>query len=543
MDSNRTSNAFESTLTVSGKDYTYYPVTAVPGAEKLPYSLTVLLENVLRNASTDEEAKLLASRIVEAGCAGKAGEEVEFSPARVLFQDFTGVPVFVDFAVMREACAQLGGDPAKINPQVPCDLVVDHSVIADEAGCADALEKNMKLEFQRNAERYEFLRWAQDSFENVRIVPPGSGICHQLNIEKFSSVVFTDDKEAAKPIAYFDTLVGTDSHTPTANGIGVLGWGVGGIEAEAAALGQPITTLVPKVIGIRLTGHLRSAAITAMDVALAFAEMLRKRGVVGCFVECFGPGASELSATMRACISNMTPEYGCTCTLFPVDEKTIDYLRLTGRSSEQLELIEAYAKAQGVWGAQFGADRTYAEVIDFDLSMVVPALAGPSRPHDRIPLVRARSRFQTICASRSLNLQAAETIELPEGSFEVTHGAIAIAAVTSCTTATDPTMMVMAGLVARKAAQLGLRPKPWVKCIFAPGSKATELLLERAGLLEGLQALGFNTCGFGCMSCIGNSAPFCRRSTILPTSSNSPACFRGTAISKDASLRTFRRTT
>lgn len=507
MDSNRTSNAFESTLTVSGKDYTYYPVTAVPGAEKLPYSLTVLLENVLRNASTDEEAKLLASRIVEAGCAGEAGEEVEFSPARVLFQDFTGVPVFVDFAVMREACAQLGGDPAKINPQVPCDLVVDHSVIADEAGCADALQKNMKLEFQRNAERYEFLRWAQDSFENVRIVPPGSGICHQLNIEKFSSVVFTDDKEASKPIAYFDTLVGTDSHTPTANGIGVLGWGVGGIEAEAAALGQPITTLVPKVVGIRLTGHLRSAAITAMDVALAFAEMLRKRGVVGCFVECFGPGVSELSATMRACISNMTPEYGCTCTLFPVDEKTIDYLRLTGRSSEQLELIEAYAKAQGVWGSQFGADRTYAEVIDFDLSMVVPALAGPSRPHDRIPLIRARSRFQTICASRSLNLQAAETIELPEGSFEVTHGTIAIAAVTSCTTATDPTMMVMAGLVARKAAQLGLRPKPWVKCIFAPGSKATELLLERAGLLEGLQALGFNTCGFGCMSCIGNSGP------------------------------------
>lgn len=504
MGSNRTKSSFAATLAVDGTNYTYYPVTAVSGAEKLPYSLTVLLENVLRNASSDEEARLLASRIVEAGCSGEAGEEVEFSPARVLFQDFTGVPVFVDFAVMREACAQLGGDPTKINPQVPCDLVIDHSVIADEAGCAAALEKNMELEFKRNRERYEFLRWAQDSFENVRIVPPGAGICHQLNIEKFSSVVFADEKEET---AYFDTLVGTDSHTPTANGIGVLGWGVGGIEAEAAALGQPITTLVPKVVGIRMKGSLRSAAITAMDVALAFAEMLRKKGVVGCFVECFGPGVSELSATMRSCISNMTPEYGCTCTLFPVDEQTIDYLRLTGRSEHQLALVEAYAKAQGVWGGQLGDDRVYSEIIDFDLSAVVPAIAGPSRPHDRIPLVRARSKFQTICGQRALNMAATATIELPEGTFEVTHGAIAIAAVTSCTTATDPTMMVMAGLVARKAAQLGLKPKPWVKCILAPGSKATELLLDRAGLLEGLRDLGFATCGFGCMSCIGNSGP------------------------------------
>lgn len=506
----RRQGRFADTLEAGGKRYTYFPVSRIPGASKLPYSLTVLLENVLRNASSDDEAERLAKRIVEAGCAGEVGSEVEFSPARVLFQDFTGVPVFVDFAVMREACAQLGGDPKKINPQVPCDLVIDHSVIADEAGCAGALEKNMELEFQRNAERYEFLRWAQGSFENVRIVPPGSGICHQLNIEKFAHVVMTSDDAAGErdgqPVAYFDTLVGTDSHTPTANGIGVLGWGVGGIEAEAAALGQPITTLVPRVVGVRLTGE-RPAGVTAMDVALSFAQMLRAKGVVGCFVECFGPGVASLSATMRACISNMTPEYGCTCTLFPVDERTVEYLGLTGRSADRRALVETYAKAQGLWYDSEAEPRTYAEVLEFDLSAVEPSIAGPSRPHDRIPLSQAQERFRAVCQERGLDMGARETVDLPQGSFEVGHGSLAIAAVTSCTTATDPMMMLMAGVVSRNAAKAGLRPKPWVKCVLAPGSKATELLLERAGLTDSLRELGFYTCGFGCMSCIGNSGP------------------------------------
>lgn len=501
--------SFEASLKVGDGAYTYYPVSEIEGAAQLPYSLTVLLENALRCGRTPEEAQAMAERIVTAGLAGQTGEEVEFSPARVLFQDFTGVPVFVDFAVMREACADLGGDPKKINPQVPCDLVIDHSVIADVAGCDGCMDENMKLEFKRNGERYDFLKWAQESFENVRIVPPGQGICHQLNIEKFASVVMESPAGLAgadgTPVVYFDTLVGTDSHTPTANGIGVLGWGVGGIEAEAAALGQPITTLVPRVIGVKLTGDL-SEGVSAMDVSLTFAQMLRERGVVGCFVECFGPGVAALSATQRACISNMTPEYGCTCTLFPVDDRTLDYLRLTGRSAEQVALVEAYAKAQGYWNDPEAAPRTYAEVIELDLSTVQPSLAGPSRPHDRIPLAKAGEHFRAICAERGLD-DATVHVEVDGEDYELTHGAIAIAAVTSCTTATDQAMMLATGLMARNAAERGLTPAPWVKTILAPGSRATELLLERAGLTEPLRQLGFYTCGFGCMSCIGNSGP------------------------------------
>ncbi|WP_428420919.1 aconitate hydratase AcnA [Paraeggerthella hominis] len=503
---------FAATLEVNGAAYTYYPVAGVPGSERLPYALTVLLENVLRNAEDSEAAEKLAGRIVAAGNAGEVGSEVEFCPARVLFQDFTGVPVFVDFAVMREACAQLGGDPAKINPQIPCDLVIDHSVIADEAGCAGALERNMELEFERNRERYDFLKWAQESFDNVRIVPPGAGICHQLNIEQFARVVMTSYAagvavaEGEAPVAYFDTLVGTDSHTPTANGIGVLGWGVGGIEAEAAALGQPITTLVPRVVGVKLTGRL-SEGVAAMDVALTFAQMLRAKGVVGCFVECFGPGLDSLNATQRTCISNMTPEYGSTCTLFPVDEQTLAYLRLTGRSDEQVALVEAYAKAQGFWNDPAAQERAYAEVIELDLSEVERSLAGPSRPHDRISLSGVQERFRAVCADRGLDLRQTVQVDVRGQAFDITHGALAIAAVTSCTTATDPRMMLAAGLLAAKAAEAGLSPKPWVKCILAPGSKATELLLERAELLDGLRSLGFYTCGFGCMSCIGNSGP------------------------------------
>lgn len=492
-------------LNVGDKAYTYYPVSGIQGHEKLPFSLTVLLENILRLAPSDERAKELSERLMEAGLAGEVGNEIEFSPARVLFQDFTGVPVFVDFAVMREACMELGGDPKNINPQVPCDLVIDHSVIADVAGCAGALEQNMALEFDRNKERYEFLKWAQESFENVRIVPPGAGICHQLNIERFASVVMTREDEEGT-VAYFDTLVGTDSHTPTANGIGVLGWGVGGIEAEAAALGQPITTLVPRVIGVKLTGKL-SPEVSAMDVSLTFAQMLRAEGVVGCFVECFGEGLDSLSATQRSCISNMTPEYGSTCTLFPVDNKTLEYLELTGRTPEQVALVEAYAKAQGFWNDPSAPTRVYSKVLELDLSSVTRSVAGPSRPHDRIDVAKAKQSFEAICAQRNLDTQKTVEVELLGEKYALTHGALAIAAVTSCTTATDASMMLAAGVLARNAAAAGLQPKPWVKTILAPGSRATEDILDAAGLMPALRDLGFYTCGFGCMSCIGNSGP------------------------------------
>ena len=399
----------------------------------------------------------------------------------------------------------LGGDPKTINPQVQCDLVIDHSVIADEAGCAGALQKNMEPEFDRNKERYEFLKWAQESFENVRIVPPGAGICHQLNIERFASVTMTKDGGEG-PLAYFDTLVGTDSHTPTANGIGVLGWGVGGIEAEAAALGQPITTLVPRVIGIKLSGSLQPG-VSAMDVSLTFAQMLRAEGVVGCFVECFGEGLESLSATQRACISNMTPEYGATCTLFPVDQKTLDYLELTGRNAEQIALVESYAKAQGFWNDPQSEPRIYSKVLELDLSKVQRSVAGPSRPHDRIDLADVKNRFSQLCNDRSLDCSKKVSVDVLGHNYEVTHGALAIAAVTSCTTATDASMMISAGVLARNASKAGLHPKPWVKTILAPGSRATEGILDAAGLMPALRDLGFYTCGFGCMSCIGNSGP------------------------------------
>lgn len=505
-------------LACGGVSYCYYPISQVEGSEKLPRSLQILLENILRSVEDPQEAAELAGRLVEAGLSGKPGDEVSFSPARVLFQDFTGVPVFVDFAVMREACQFLGGQASQINPQVPCDLVIDHSVIADEYGCPGALEANMKLEFERNRERYDFLKWAQESFENVRIVPPGQGICHQLNMEVFGSVVLTsngtassgepaDDNAVADgaPVAYFDTVVGTDSHTTTIGGLGVLGYGVGGIEAEAASLGQPITTLVPEAVGVRLTGSL-SEGVTAMDAALTFAEMLRAEGVVGSYVECFGPGVASLTATQRACISNMTPEYGCTCTLFPVDEATLDYLTVTGRSPEHVALVEAYAKAQGLWAQPDEEQRTYARVFELDLSQVKRSLAGPSRPHERFNFEGARRSFIDIRNSRNKGKREIG-VAIDGNNYRLTHGAIAIAAVTSCTTATDPAMMVQCGLLAKKAVEAGCASKPWVKTVMAPGSRATQLLLERAGLADSLANLGFATCGFGCMSCIGNSGP------------------------------------
>lgn len=491
------------TLHVGDNDFEVCDTSHVEGAEALPHSLRILLENVLRNVDDADARELYAKRIVDAGTQGVQGGEIEYMPARVLLQDFTGVPVFVDLAVMREAARDLGADPARINPQIPLDLVIDHSVIADAACCVDALEKNMDMEFKRNGERYRFLKWAQSSFQNVRIVPPGSGICHQINVERFARGVMTKATDAGE-LAYFDTVVGTDSHTTTANGIGVLSWGVGGIEAEAAALGQPITTLVPQVVGVHLTGELRDG-VSAMDAALTFAQMLRAKGVVGKFVECFGDGVATLSATQRACIANMTPEYGCTCTLFPVDDRTLEYLLLTGRDKEQVALVEAYAKAQGMWND--GASRVYSEVLELNLSEVECSLAGPSRPHDRFARNDARSRFNAICADRKLDMDKRVAVNFMGTEYELTHGAIAIAAVTSCTTATDPAMMLACGLVAKHARERGLLAKPWVKRVMAPGSHATQLMLERAGLAQPLAELGFATCGFGCMSCIGNSGP------------------------------------
>lgn len=491
-------------LSAGEQSYRIFPVTDVEGGDRLPYSLRILLENVLRTVSDANAREAYVGRLLEAGLSGQQGGEIEYMPARVLLQDFTGVPVFVDLAAMREAASELGADPMRINPQIPLDLVIDHSVIADVAGCPDALERNMEMEFARNAERYRFLKWAQGSFENVRIVPPGAGICHQINVERFATCVMTKDDPDGDPLAYFDTVVGTDSHTTTANGIGVLSWGVGGIEAEAACLGQPITTLVPRVIGVHLTGALRDG-VSAMDVALKFAKVLRAKGVVGAFVECYGEGVRSLSATQRACIANMTPEYGCTCTLFPLDERTIDYLRLTGRSDQQIALVEAYARAQGLWLDD--EERVYADVIELDLSSVGRTLAGPSRPHDGFDASGAKRRLRDVCAERGVDAQARVSVEFDGAVYELTHGAVAIAAVTSCTTATDPSMMLACGLLAKHACERGLEAKPWVKRVMAPGSHATQLMLERAGLADSLASLGFSTCGFGCMSCIGNSGP------------------------------------
>ena len=508
--------SFEASLKVGDGAYTYYPVSEIEGAAQLPYSLTVLLENALRCGRTPEEAQAMAERIVTAGLAGQTGEEVEFSPARVLFQDFTGVPVFVDFAVMREACADLGGDPKKINPQVPCDLVIDHSVIADVAGCDGCMDENMKLEFKRNGERYDFLKWAQESFENVRIVPPGQGICHQLNIEKFASVVMESPAGLTgadgTPVVYFDTLVGTDSHTPTANGIGVLGWGVGGIEAEAAMLGQPISMLVPRVVGFKLTGSIPEG-VTATDVVLTITDMLRKHGVVGKFVEFYGEGIASVPLANRATIGNMGPEFGSTCGIFPIDNVTLDYLRLTGRSEEQVALVEAYAKANKLWGDASDPDYVepqYSEYEELDLGTVVPSIAGPKRPQDRILLSEAKSMFEKTAPAYETEKTVKDPVAVStdfRGDFDIENGDVAIASITSCTNTSNPSVMIAAGLIARNAHARGLKPKPWVKTSLAPGSQVVADYLKAAGLQDDLDALGYQLVGFGCATCIGNSGP------------------------------------
>lgn len=513
-------------ISAKGEERLMIDVARIPGALRLPRSLVRLLENVVRRAPSDEAAVEAARRVVDAGLEGRAGREVEFSPARVLFQDFTGVPIFVDFAAMRDAMVERGGDPRAVNPRIPCVLVVDHSVQADVAGCAGAAERNLQIEAERNAERFSFLKWASESFSNVAIVPPGQGICHQLNVERFASVVATDalwiGEAGEPPMACFDTVVGSDSHTTTVNGLGVLGWGLGGIECEAAALGLSLPMNVPEVVALELTGSLGDG-VQAMDLALTVCELLREENVVGKIVEITGDGVASLSVTQRACVANMTPEYGATATVFPIDDELLAYLELTGRPEAEVALVGEYARAQGVFGVEARhIHRTYAKTLSLDLSSVVPSLAGPSRPHDRVTPAGLRERFREAAEAHGHgDFDARFSVETDEGAFEVGHGALGIAAITSCTTATDAAMVIAAGLVAKRARELGLTAAPWVKRILAPGSRATTELLDRAGLSEPLAELGFATCGWGCLSCIGNSGP------ILPSMS---------AIAKDLEI-------
>ncbi|GAA4667423.1 aconitate hydratase AcnA [Frondihabitans cladoniiphilus] len=538
----------KSTLEVGDKTYEVYRIDSVPGYEKLPFSLKVLLENLLR---TEDGANVTKSQIEALGSWVPESEpdtEIQFTPARVVMQDFTGVPCIVDLATMREAMADLGGDPTKINPLSPAELVIDHSVIADLFGSENALERNVELEYERNGERYQFLRWGQTAFEDFKVVPPGTGIVHQVNIEYLAQVTYTRTVKGALR-AYPDTLVGTDSHTTMVNGLGVLGWGVGGIEAEAAMLGQPVSMLIPKVVGFKLAGSIPTG-VTATDVVLTITQMLRKHGVVGKFVEFYGEGVAEVPLANRATIGNMSPEFGSTAAIFPIDDVTLDYLRLTGRSEEQVALVEAYSKAQTLWHDP-AVEPVFSEYLELDLATVVPSIAGPKRPQDRIELSGAKSQFeidlgnytsvdhsgvdeaveQTFPASDPVGFTAQDEdtahnaspvfasaapshaskptdVTLSDGSeFTLDHGAVAIAAITSCTNTSNPSVMLAAGLLARNASQKGLKAKPWVKTTLAPGSKVVTDYYEKAGLTSYLEDLGFYTVGYGCTTCIGNSGP------------------------------------
>jgi aconitate hydratase len=470
----------------------------------LPYALRVLLENLVRN----EDGRSVSAADVESVArwdpAAPPEREIAFLPARVVLQDFTGVPCVVDLAAMRDAMAALGGSPARINPLVPVELVIDHSVQVDVFGTRDAFARNVELEFERNRERYAFLRWGQSAFQNLKVVPPGTGIVHQVNLEYLSRVVFTD----AAGRAYPDTLVGTDSHTTMVNGLGVVGWGVGGIEAEAAMLGQPISMLVPRVVGVRLTGALRPGA-TATDLVLVVTQMLRKHGVVGRFVEFFGPGLAELPLADRATISNMCPEYGATCAMFPVDAETIRYLRLTGRSEEQVQLVEAYLRAQGLFHVPGAPEARYSETLALDLGSVEPSLAGPRRPQDRVPLSQAADSFRRALPDLGRGVAADASVEIEIGGERAAlrHGSVVIAAITSCTNTSNPSVMMAAGLLAKKAALRGLETRPWVKTSLAPGSQVVTGYLKAAGLLPYLEQLRFSLVGYGCTTCIGNSGP------------------------------------
>lgn len=499
-------NSFQSidTLSVAGTDYQVFRVDRVPGYETLPFSLKVLLENLLR---TEDGANVTEAQIRALGSWDPSAEpdtEIQFTPARVVMQDFTGVPCIVDLATMREAVAELGGDPNKVNPLAPAELVIDHSVIADLFGTADALERNVEIEYERNGERYQFLRWGQTAFDDFKVVPPGTGIVHQVNIEHLAKVTYTREVGGVLR-AYPDTCVGTDSHTTMVNGLGVLGWGVGGIEAEAAMLGQPVSMLIPKVVGFKLTGAIPTG-VTATDVVLTITDMLRKHGVVGKFVEFYGAGVSAVPLANRATIGNMSPEFGSTAAMFPIDDVTLDYLRLTGRSEEQVALVEAYSKLQSLWHDP-SVEPRFSEYLELDLSTVVPSIAGPKRPQDRIELSAAKKAFEEVLPSYAPEASTPIDVTVGGESFTLDNGHVTIAAITSCTNTSNPSVMLAAGLLARNAAQKGLKAKPWVKTTLAPGSKVVTDYYEKAGLTDDLEALGFYTVGYGCTTCIGNSGP------------------------------------
>ena len=493
------------TLDVDGQSYEIYDIDAVPSSSDLPYSLKVLLENLLR---TEDGANITADQITALGqwdATAQPSHEIQFTPARVIMQDFTGVPCIVDLATMREAIADLGGDPNKVNPLSPAEMVIDHSVIVEKFGVPDALQVNMGIEYDRNRERYQFLRWGQTAFENFRVVPPGTGIVHQVNLEHLARVTFVREEDGTR-IAYPDTCVGTDSHTTMVNGLGVVGWGVGGIEAEAAMLGQPVSMLVPRVVGFKLSGELREG-VTATDLVLRITQMLREHRVVGKFVEFYGSGVSAVPLANRATLGNMSPEYGSTVAIFPVDDVTLDYLRLTGRDEHQIKLIEAYTKAQGMWHDPSHEAR-YSEYLELDLSTVTPAIAGPKRPQDRIELTEAKESFEGLVPSYTSNPGVKVPVTLSDGrSFELANGAVTVAAITSCTNTSNPSVMIAAGLVAKKAHELGLKPKPWVKTSLAPGSQVVTDYFNRAGLAQHLSAVGFDLVGYGCTTCIGNTGP------------------------------------
>lgn len=503
-----------STLNVAGKQFDYYRIADLDGIDHLPYSLKVLVENLVRNIDganiTDDHVKALLDWNPDA----EPSHEIQFTPSRVVMQDFTGVPCVVDLATMRDAVKQLGGDPQVINPQVQSDMVIDHSVQIDRYGVADAIERNMDIEYERNRERYQFLRWGQQAFENFRVVPPGTGIIHQVNIEYLAQVVMRKESglNDGRELAYLDSCVGTDSHTTTVNGLGVLGWGVGGIEAEAAMLGQPISMLVPRVVGFKLTGSIPEG-VTATDVVLTITDMLRKHGVVGKFVEFYGEGIASVPLANRATIGNMGPEFGSTCGIFPIDDVTLDYLRLTGRSEEQVALVEAYAKANKLWGdttAPGYVEPSYSEYLELDLGTVVPSIAGPKRPQDRIELAAAKQSFEDTLPAYQTERTVTDPVAVStdfRGDFDLKNGDVAIASITSCTNTSNPSVMIAAGLLARNAVAKGLTPKPWVKTSLAPGSQVVTDYLKAAGLQDDLDALGYQLVGYGCATCIGNSGP------------------------------------
>ncbi|HVC14037.1 MAG TPA: aconitate hydratase AcnA [Acidimicrobiales bacterium] len=500
-----------SSLQVGDRQLEIFRLSAVAGSERLPYTVKILLENLLRHEDGMKVAAADVEAVARWGQGGSAAAaEIAFTPERVLMQDFTGVPAVVDLAAMRDALHALGGDPSRVDPLVPCELVIDHSVIAERSGGPDAFDDNVEIEYRRNLERYQLLRWAQQSFDRFEVVPPGTGICHQVNLEYLARVVFETDAGEAFP----DTIVGTDSHTTMVNGLGVLGWGVGGIEAEAAMLGQPLSMLLPPVVGLHLHGEMPEGT-TATDLVLTITELLRRHGVVGKFVEAFGPGVGSVPLETRATIGNMSPEYGATCTVFPVDAATIEYLRFTGRPEDHLAVVEAYTKAQGLWHDPSAEAPAYSETVDLDLSTVVPSLAGPARPQDRVALAGAGKAFRTALGRppRRAPVEGDDTAAGESGAPErpLGDGDVVIAAITSCTNTSNPQVLVAAGLVAKKAVERGLSAKPWVKTSLAPGSRVVMDYLGKAGLLEPLEKLGFWLVGFGCTTCIGNSGPLLPR--------------------------------